>query len=523
MISFTKETLREAISGLRVLKLGKHHLPVLHCVRVTGCDTLLHLERTDLDQVLRYEGVARSDAWTQLLVPYDLLVNAAKQADNGSEIVLTGGERPTLTYPVHGLPVSLPFADFNLADYPPIPKAEGDPIALPAGVVTAMKEALGCASTDETRYVLNSVFLDAHAVVATNGRQLYRRNSLDLPIPESGVIFPSSPVINQLPESEATLWIWSTPNENRFAQIDVGSWRWITKLVSANYPDYPRVIPKLEEYPVLVRLGEVDATRIKSVLPKLPGFKDRHSPIVLRVDPDGASLFTAPGFPKVQVALEHSEVVCEHAVQVGFNANYLLGALETSSRELRVRDEVSPVLLTGDSRMQLWMPVRLNEVAPVNPVASSDAPAPQAAATETAGPSPTSDSSIDSPATVVPVSESQPVSETHTTTQNHNPSTPMVSPAHTTTASQPARETREDAAPGAVASRIPPAAPAQPTTVMDAFNARLNRLRDLLRETNTEFANIQALVKEQQRSYRVLERDHEALKKNIRALREVPV
>jgi DNA polymerase-3 subunit beta len=520
MISFTKETLREAISGLRVLKLGKHHLPVLHCVRVTGCDTLLHLERTDLDQVLRYEGVARSDAWTQLLVPYDLLATAAKQADNGSEIVVTGGERPTLTYPVHGLPVSLPFADFNLADYPPIPKAEGDPIALPAGVVTAMKEALGCASTDEPRYVLNSVFLDAHAVVATNGRQLYRRNSLDLPIPESGVIFPSSPVINQLPESEATLWIWSTPNENRFAQIDVGSWRWITKLVSANYPDYPRVIPKLEQYPVLVRLGEVDATRIKSVLPKLPGFKDRHSPIVLRVDPDGASLSTAPGFPKVHVALEHSEVVCEHAVQVGFNANYLIGALETSSRELRVRDEVSPVLLTGDSRMQLWMPVRLNEVAPVKPVASPDTPA---AAPGAAAPSPTSDPSSESPATVVPVSETQPVSETHLTTQPQNPSTTMVAPAHTTTASQPVRETREDAAPGAVASRIPPVAPAQPTTVMDAFNARLNRLRDLLRETNTEFANIQALVKEQQRSYRVLERDHEALKKNIRALREVPV
>ncbi len=95
----------------------------------------------------------------------------------------------------------------------------------------------------------------------------------------------------------------------------------------------------------------------------------------------------------------------------------------------------------------------------------------------------------------------------------------MVAPATT----QPAREIREDAAPGAVASRIPPSAPAQPATVADAINARLVRLRDLLREAGNEFTNIQNLVKEQQRSYRVLERDHEALKKNIRALREVPV
>jgi len=511
MITFTKEILREAITGLRVLKVGKHHLPVLHCVRITGSESRVWFERTDLDQVLRHEAAATCTSATQVLVPFDMLSTAARQSDAGTEIRVIGGNSPKLETVIGGLPVSLPFDAFKLEDYPPVPAAEGEIIPLPGGVIIAMQEALGCASTDQTRYVLNSVFLDAHAVVATNGRQLYRRNSLNLPIPESGIIFPSSPVINLLPEGEATLRLWRTQGDNSFAQLDAGSWRWTTKLVAAKYPDYLRVIPKLEEYPVIVRLGEVDAARIKSVLPKLPGFKDRHSPIVLRVAPDGASLCTAPGFPKVRVALEHSEVVCTTPVEVGFNSNCLLGALTTASRELRVRDEVSPVLLSGESRLQLWMPVRLNEVAPVAPVAPAASP--------TATPVP-SDQSSESPAPVVPASAENPVSEFKPETETHNPSITMVAPATTT---QPAsNNTREGAAAGVVAPRIAPA-PAQPATVVDAINARLNRLRDLLREANTEFTNIQALVKEQQRSYRVLERDHEALKKNIRALREVPV
>ncbi len=518
MIRFSKDSLREALTGLRVLKLGRHHMPALHCVRVTGCDTLLHFERTDLDQVIRYESVAASDAWTQLLVPYELLANAAKQADTGSELVLTGGPSPTLAYQVAGLPVTLPFDLIDLAEYPATPTAEGEVIAMPEGVIAAMKEALGCASTDSSRYLLNSVLLDAHAVVATDGRQLYRRNSLELPIREGGAIFPNSSVIDMLPDLAADLWIWTTEHERSFAQISVGPWRWTTKLLDGNFPNYQQVIPRIEEYPALVHLGEVDVARIKAVLPKLPGFKDTNSPIVLRIDSDGASLHTAPGRPKVHVALEHSDIVCKAPVSVGFNAKLFLSALQTNSRELRVRDAVSPVMLTGYSRVHLWMPVRVENSAP--PVTAEMPPAAESAEPSPAPEAPTSsDPSSESPMPVVPVSENQPVSENHNPNPAHNPPTTMVA---TNTQNQPARETRDNDAPVVVVSRIP-AAPAQPVTVVEAINQRLNRLRDLLREAGNEFANIQALVKEQQRSYRTLERDHEALKKNIRALREVTV
>lgn len=523
MITFTKETLREALNGLRVLKLTKQVMPFLQRVLIHGFDSVVWFDGTDLDQYLRYEAGGACPASARVLVPYEVLANAAKQADANGEIRVQVDGEPGISYPVSGSLISVPFTPLDVAEFPPKPTPAGEAIPLPAGVLGAMREALGCASEDSSRYVLNSVYLDQHAVVATDGHQLYRRNSLNLPL-EKGVIFPRSGVPGILPDTEAELRLW-TEHNRELAQISVGRWRWITKLVDANFPNYAQVIPRLDSYGVTVRLAEADVARLRSVVPKLPGFKAPYSTVILSVAPGtGAVLKTAPKQPKVHVALDRSEVECSAPIEVGLNAKHLLGALDTGLRELRVRDPLSPLMLVGESRIQLWMPNRLADTPPATPADPAPAAQPSAASADSS-----SDPAGASSAQVVPVEvvstetasapkQTPEVNVTHTV--SHNPPTTMVASAtHTQTAS----ETRDDSASGAVAPRIPAASATQPLTVVDAINARLGRLRDLLREANTEFTNIQALVKEQQRTYRVLERDHEALKKNIRALREVPV
>jgi DNA polymerase III sliding clamp (beta) subunit (PCNA family) len=520
MITFSKETLREALNGLRVLKLSKQVMPACQRVLIHAFDSVVWFDGTDLEQYLRYEGNGTCNAPARVLVPYEILANAGKQADAAGEIRVCPEGESCLVYPVSGSLISVPFPPLDVAEFYPKPTPSGELIHLPAGVIGAMREALNCASTDSSRYLLNSVYLDAHAVVATDGRQLYRRNSLDLPL-SKGAIFPRSGVPGILPDTQAALSIW-TENNRDFAQISVGRWRWITKLIDGTFPNYAQVIPRLDSYGAIVRLAEADVARLRAVVPKLPGFKDPHSIVVLSIAPGkGASLRTAPKQPKVQVALDRSEVTCAALVEVGLNAKYLLGSLDTGMRELHVRDAVSPLLLVGESRLQMWMPYGLGP----NPAAAATNP-PSAEAASAAAQS--SDPSSHASTQVVSVEpaptasdsapeQTTPLSSTHT--EIHNPSTTMVASA---TNSQPVHENREDTAAGAVASRVAPA-PAHPVSVVDAINSHLARLRDLLREAGTEFANIQALVKEQQRSYRVLERDHEALKKNIRALREVTV
>jgi DNA polymerase-3 subunit beta len=137
-----------------------------------------------------------------------------------------------------------------------------------------------------------------------------------------------------------------------------------------------------------------------------------------------------------------------------------------------------------------------------------------------------SDPSSESPAQVVPaepatqvpaLSENQPI-----VSVTYNPPTTMVAPA----TNPPASQTREDTAkPGAVAS--PRASVVSPDTaaanVSDALQTKFAKVRDLLRDLGNELGGIQVLLKESGRQFKALERDHEALKKNIRALREVNV
>jgi len=62
-----------------------------------------------------------------------------------------------------------------------------------------------------------------------------------------------------------------------------------------------------------------------------------------------------------------------------------------------------------------------------------------------------------------------------------------------------------------------------PASAADAVQEKLQRLRDLLRDVQGEIGGLQGLLRESTRQFKALERDHENLKKNIRALREVPV
>ena len=503
MIIFSKETLREALSGLRVLKLSKQSLPVLRQVLVFGYETTVEFSGTDLDQYLRYEGIGTGTAALRILVPYDLLQDVAKKADAGTDIQIQGGDAPLVRYHASGVALDESFSPVALSEFPGVPTPPGDPVSLPVGVLTAMNEALGCASTDQTRYILNGVYLDAHAVVATDGRQLYRRNSLELAVPQ-GSIFPASPVPGILPQDEvAHLWLW--PREERpYAQISVGRWRWVTKLVDGYFPNYQQVIPKLDTYSGLVRISEPDAARLQSVLPKLPGFKDKDSKVVLSVTDKGAVIRTAANLPKVQVALDRSEVVSTPSSDVAFNSRYLLSALERGMRELHTRDHVSPLMMSDANRIHLWMPLR-------------DVVTPPAVSSEAASSS--SDSPGESPVPVVPSEPAVQVSAVSKTnvseTQTHT--TTMVASSTT----QPISETSEGG--GSSTASAPRVILPEAPVSADAVQAKLGKVRELLRDLGNEIGGLQNLLREATRQFKALERDHESLKKNIRALREVPV
>lgn len=340
------------------------------------------------------------------------------------------------------------------------PEPEGPVITLPAPILTAITEAQASASRDSSRFLLNAVHVSPDAVVATDGRQLYRYRGPVVAIPEPGVTLPLSAVPSLWDlKHPASLRVWDLDQTPK-AEIRQGPWSWVTKLVVGNYPNTSRVIPDLESYATVVTLHEADAERLCTVVPRLPGFRDDNSPIQLGIGPEGVSLCPPPNRPQVRVALDRSSVTGP-ACTVKFNAQYLLNGLKLGLRELRVRDDRSPVLLRDDSRLQLWMPLRPDAIS---------GPAPE------------------------PVPEPQPEPQ---------PNTTMVAPV-----------TRIETAP----------APAEPVAepVGDATQ-HVQRARELLRELHTTLGQLLVSTRDAARQHRAVERDDEALKRNLRVLKSVEV
>ena len=80
-----------------------------------------------------------------------------------------------------------------MKDFPSLPQIDGTPVPLNSDIRQAILEAMECASTDETRVILNGCYLDlsdpgCQQIVATDGRHLYSSNSFSLPLQGSLLI-----------------------------------------------------------------------------------------------------------------------------------------------------------------------------------------------------------------------------------------------------------------------------------------------------------------------------------------------
>ncbi|RRJ94318.1 DNA polymerase III subunit beta [Opitutaceae bacterium TAV4] len=540
MISFTKETLREALSGLRVLKPAKQAHPALCCIRVTGTTDAVRFEATNLDEHLLFEGAGKSDGTpdtneSQVLVPWETLNGIVKTADSGSTISVQSLPQSSIRCVSKGVAVDLPFVAQPLPDYPAVPGTGGrPPMGIPSCVLASMVEAAACASTDANRYLLNSVFVEKHAVVACDGRQLYTRNSLDLPLPDEGIAFPSSKVPAVISKTAGdTLLFWTWKHDGHpVARIAAGPWLWTAKLVEGKYPDWRQVVPKFDGYKAHLRIAEEDAERLKTVLPQLPGYKDEHSPVCLTIRAKGAFLTPPPHLPQVRVDLDKSRVLAapdsksaDGLNDVQFDANYLLGALQRGFRDLHVQDDVTPIVMRDNHRVNLWIPNRPR----IGPPPARTSTTPSVATATTPKAADVSDaSSVSSQAASTNENKTTTDNPTHTSTRNE--STAMVAIAHQrTTNTTPARTGGNTGTPGIVTSAQQSTqphvivTPEAQTSSVDAAQQSIQHARDLLRELNGTLGNLQVFIRESVRQHKALERDHETLKKNIRALRTVEV
>ena len=154
------------------------------------------LTATDLDAfaTVRLEQPAEGEPLA-LLVPYEELAQTVKTCGKDENILVAPGAKRHRLHPIR---TRQQFAETKVEslpveEFPETPRFKGDAIPLPDTVRTSIHEALQCASTDETRLILNGAYLDvskpeAHYVVGTDGRHLFSSNSFSLPLKNSLII-----------------------------------------------------------------------------------------------------------------------------------------------------------------------------------------------------------------------------------------------------------------------------------------------------------------------------------------------
>ena len=254
-------------------------------------------------------------------------------------------------------------------EFPPLPQfKESKKVVLPQDKVKSMlKKTSFAISTDETRYVLNGIFIslkeDKVTMVATDGRRLALVEEEISTEAQGEVIVPTKAIneLNRLLQGKGDVEIKFTENQIAFTLKDDKGFNvlLISKLVEGNYPNYRQVIPNetkerialgREEFLHALRRAEF-MTSEKSNSVKLSFGKN-----LLAITANTPDI--GEGRETITINYKGPEIA------IAFNPNYLmdpLKALDNDEVFIELNDELSPgVMKINGPFLYVLMPMRMS-------------------------------------------------------------------------------------------------------------------------------------------------------------------
>ena len=178
-INLPVSELKTALSGLSKIISKRTGLPVLQHVRIERLpDSAPTISATDLDAFTSYRFEENGEANAgSILVPFAPLQSIVKGCLGEEKIGLgkPGEDHVLIRYQIGGQNAEQRVPTLPIGEWPAAPKISGKLVTLDGALRSALLDALKCASTDETRYILRGAYIDvsekqSHYVVGTDGR-----------------------------------------------------------------------------------------------------------------------------------------------------------------------------------------------------------------------------------------------------------------------------------------------------------------------------------------------------------------
>ena len=367
-LTITKEQIIAGLQAVQNVVSNRTTLPILSNVLLRAEDGHVEFTATDLDVTVACKVEAKVIKPGSTTVPVKKLFGIVREL-NGLEIEIETDEKNITSirsgssfFKIHGL---------SADEFPPLPKFKDDKkVVLSQETVRSMiRKTSFAVSTDESRYVLNGIFVSLKdnklTLVATDGRRLALVDEeVDISEKSGGEFIVPAKAINELIRlltDKGDVEIKFGENQTSFSLKDEKGFSvlLISKLIEGNYPNYRQVIPgEAKERIAIGREELLQALRRAEIMTS-----EKANSVKLSFGKN--TLAITANSPEVGEARETLAVNYKgKELAIAFNPRYLidpLTALTVDEVFLDLIDELSPgVLKINGPFLYVVMPMRLS-------------------------------------------------------------------------------------------------------------------------------------------------------------------
>jgi DNA polymerase III subunit beta len=367
-LGISKDQILNGLQAVQNIVSTRTTLPILSNVLLRAEGGHLEFTATDLDVTISCGVEAQVKKAGATTVPVKKIFSISREL-GGGEIEIEVDAKNVCT--VRSGPSFYKINGLGADEFPPVPKFKEDKkVVLPQLTLKSMLRKTSFAmSTDESRYVLNGLFLSLKehklTVVATDGRRLaLAEEELDVADKSQGEFIIPAKAVNELTrllQDKGEVEIRVGENQAAFTLKDEkgGSVLIASKLIEGNYPNYRQVIPgEAKERIVLVREEFLHALRRAEIMTS-----EKANSVKLTFGKNNLTI--TANSPEVGEARESLAVNYKgKELAVAFNPKYLIDPLNALPDEeifLELIDELSPgVLKIKAPFLYVVMPMRLS-------------------------------------------------------------------------------------------------------------------------------------------------------------------
>jgi len=374
--------LKSALTGIGKVINHKATLPALLCVKVERTqDGWIALTGSDLDRfvTLRLEHPSEGPP-IAVLIPYDQLLQLTKNCGKEERLLIDNTPQgPIIRF---ALADNLGASKVKLVPlelFPQVPRIKTESVPIPQAVRESLHQALECASSDQTRYILNGAFIDASNpkafnVVGTDGKHLYSANSFTLPIRQS-VLIPAHKFIGWKEFNNDGEWQMKADNEH--VQLSSRRWRFISRQIQGKYPDWRITLPDQREAKTRITLDPEKLEPLIKLIQRIPchdpdrfqtiGLEWRGGQFLLLGKDNAEEPWTRVPVPDAKA--EGPEMT------IYLSRRFLIKALSYGLNTISLINDMSPLRFHTQHKQMIVMPLRITASDP--PPRAVNTPAPR--------------------------------------------------------------------------------------------------------------------------------------------------